>query len=141
MILRRGPASWCFLWMNLAIAGCAFALDDYRAFEQDVAAFKRDVLGDSTATLHSRDIRKWEGAFAKIRTDGRSAVQERIAEFMGRGRFTLISVTIRKDLLGGSYREPKPPYELAIEYLLERYYALLRHSGMTGAARLGRDKS
>jgi hypothetical protein len=116
----------------LTIVGCAFTLDDYRAFESDVIAFKQDVLGDSAASLHSRDIRKWEGPFAKIRSEDRSAVQERISGFMGRGKFTIISVTIRKDLLGVSYHDPKPPYELAVEYLLERYYALLRHSGMNG---------
>ena len=116
----------------LTIAGCAFALDDYRAFEEDVLAFKQDVLGDVSATLHSRDIRKWEGPFAKIAPGDRQAVQERVSRFMGQGRFTLISVTIRKDLLAG-YADPRPPYELAVEYLLERYYALLRYSGMQGA--------
>lgn len=117
----------------LTIAGCAFTLEDYRAFEQDVIVFKHDVLGDSAAPLHSRDIRKWEGPFANIRPDDRPAVQKRISGFMGRGRFTLIGVTIRKDLLAGSYRSPRPPYELAVEYLLERYYALLHHNGMKGA--------
>jgi hypothetical protein len=116
----------------LTIAGCAFTRDDYRAFEQDVTAFKKTELGNAEACIHSRDIRKWEGDFAAVHPRDRKRVQNEVSEFMRRGRFTLITVTIRKDRLGESYTYPQRPYELGIAYLLERFYALLRHSRSHG---------
>jgi len=115
----------------LTIAGCAFDDSAYFQFQRDVANFKASI-GNPNACLHSRDIRKWEADFAAVAPGRRDQVMSDISAFMSRARFTLITVTIHKDRLAAMYRNPNPPYNLAIEYLLERFYSLLQHTGKKG---------
>jgi hypothetical protein len=85
----------------LTLAGCAFNAVDYAVFENALHDFKARVLGDPSANIHSRDIRKWEGGFAHIL---RPADREHVA-------------TVQ-------YKSPEPPYDLAVEFLIERFYRL-----------------
>lgn len=116
----------------LTIAGCAFDATDYQVFESEVADFKGTILSKPRACIHSTDIRKWEGDFSGVLPADRDHVRSAISELMARARFTLITVTIRKDRLGSQYHAPRPPYELAMQYLLERFYRLLGHTRTWG---------
>lgn len=116
----------------LTIAGCAFGRDDYLAFLTDLEDFKRHVLGKPSARIHSQDIRKWEGDFASVPPGDRAGVQSELSLVIARARFTLITVTIRKDELDARYSYPRAPYELAIQFLLERFYRLLRNARSIG---------
>ncbi len=87
-----------------------------------VYRLKIDYWGHEGIILHSRDIRKAQGSFAFLRNrEQTQPFYERINEVMADSQYTIVSVGVRKDRHVKKYGESaNNPYELAMEYSLER---------------------
>jgi hypothetical protein len=87
-----------------------------------VGRLKVDYWRHEGVILHSRDIRKAQGAFAFLRN--RELTQpfyERVNRIMAESPYTIIAVGVRKDRHLTKYgAQANNPYELAMEYGLER---------------------
>ncbi|HNB24078.1 MAG TPA: DUF3800 domain-containing protein [Candidatus Melainabacteria bacterium] len=88
----------------------------------EVYRLKLDHWGHEGIILHSRDIRKAQGPFAFLRNREKTQpFYERINQVMTESPYTLISIGVRKDRHVTKYGESaNNPYELAMEYSLER---------------------
>ena len=101
---------------------CVFEKERYAArVLPAVTRLKFTYFGHDAVVLHEHDIRKQIGAFA-ILTD--RAVRARFLDdlngLMTETEFTLIACAIRKREFLARYANPEHPYDLAMEFGLER---------------------
>ena len=91
-----------------------------------VYLLKMDTFGHEAVILHSYEIRKQKGAFAFMNDQvKRQGFYERINQVMGL-KYTLIASFIRKQHHKDRYGEAAAnPYDLALEYAMERLLPLL----------------
>jgi hypothetical protein len=96
-----------------------------------VYQLKLDYFGHEGVILHSRDIRKAQGAFAFLSNPkNRPAFYQRINDIMGQSDYTLIASVIRKQEHKSRYgKNADNPYDLALEFALERLVPLLETGG------------
>lgn len=84
--------------------------------------FKFRYWGHDAVILHEHELRKSEGPFAFLRTD--KALRERfmgeLAGIVEQAPFDIIAAVIRKDELRKLYSNPWNPYEIALQFCLER---------------------
>jgi hypothetical protein len=94
-----------------------------------VCRLKIDYWGHEGVILHSRDIRKAQGPLPFLRNrEQTQPFYKRINQIMADPQYTLISVGVRKDRHVKKYGESaNNPYELAMEYSLERLVYFLEH--------------
>lgn len=91
-----------------------------------VTRFKFRHFGHDQVILHERDIRKDQGEFAVLRSPARkSAFLGELTELVGQLEATIIATAIRKDRLVGQYITPASPYEIALQFGLERVHKWL----------------
>lgn len=91
-----------------------------------VLRLKFDYWRHEGIILHSRDIRKAQGDFGFLTTpDNRQPFYERLNQIMREGKYALISVGIHKAKLVDRYSSPMNPYDLALEFALERLIRLM----------------
>jgi len=104
------------------LAFCVIAHDDYMgSVLPQVTALKLRHFGHDQVILHERDIRKDHGDFIILREPTRKAAfLEEMNSLIHGLPITLFASVIRKDHLVGKYSSPGNPYELALEYGLER---------------------
>jgi len=93
--------------------------------------FKIDQFGHDGAILHSRDIRKAIGDFSFLQVpERREAFHAALNQLMRNAPVHLIAIAIRKEAhkerSGSSVRNP---YDLALEFGMERLKAFLDESG------------
>jgi hypothetical protein len=93
--------------------------------------FKVDHFGHDGAILHSRDIRKALGDFSFLQVpERRESFHADLNRLMREAPFELIAVAIRKDLHKQRYESSsRNPYELALEFGMERLKAYLDELG------------
>jgi len=97
------------------------------------ARFKVKHLGHGLI-LHSRDIRKALGAFAFLQVpEKREQFHAELNQIMQDARFQLIAVAIDKLRYVG---EGRNPYELALEFGMQRLRTHLQHVGQRDATLL-----
>lgn len=90
-------------------------------------------FGEDTVILHERDIRKASGPFNVLQNATvRDAFMDDLNDIISGVTMTLIAVVIRKDALTSTYNYPENPYELAVEYGLERLGHELTKLGQSG---------
>lgn len=96
-----------------------------------VYKLKMDYFGHEGAILHSRDIRKAQGAFSFLRDEQqRQPFYERINEIMRESEYSLIAGVIRKQVHRERYRmRADNPYDLALTFAMERLVPLLEERG------------
>jgi hypothetical protein len=113
----------------------AFVLCDQEQYSDKLvpafARFKIKHVGHDGVILHSRDIRKAVGDFAFLQVvTRRTAFMDDLNELMKQAQFELIAIAIQKewhkdrDGKGG-----RNPYELALEFGMERLKAYLDEIG------------
>ena len=98
-----------------------------------VYQFKMDFFGHEGVVLHSYDIRKQRGPYAFL-SDAvrRNEFYARINAIMGLPHYTIIASMIRKQQHKEKYgKAATNPYDLAIEFALERLLPLLEDAGQT----------
>jgi hypothetical protein len=93
--------------------------------------FKVKYFGHDGIVLHSRDIRKALGDFAFLQlAERREAFHADLNELMAGADFHLIAVAIRKQSHKARYgRDCRNPYELALEFGMERLKSYLDELG------------
>lgn len=92
--------------------------------------FKFRHFGHDQVILHEREIRRDLGAFAFLKSREKKALfLAEISDAIAAAPVQLACVVIRKDLLKQRYKYPANPYNLALEYGLERVDAFLRQAG------------
>jgi hypothetical protein len=98
-----------------------------------IQQLKFQYFGEDTVILHERDIRKASGPFSILQNAAvRATFMEDINDIVVGLPMTLIAVVIRKDALTKAYNFPENPYELAVEFGLERLGRELTSLGQAG---------
>ncbi len=96
--------------------------------------FKVKYFGHDGVILHSRDIRKAIGDFSMLQVpEKRAAFYLELSDLMMDAQFQLIAIAIRKQSHKDRYGKAcRNPYELALEYGLERLKAFLDELNQKG---------
>lgn len=116
------------------LAFCVFRKEAYRnRCVPALQALKFKHFGHDMAVLHERDIRKARGDF-KFLVDAsrRSEFMDDLSTLMEGAEFTLVASAIKKTELCSQYAYPASPYDLALEFCLERLHYFLNENGNGG---------
>ena len=83
--------------------------------------------------MHSREIRKCEPPFnILLNSHTKKAFYADLDRLMAEMPFTVIASAIRKDRLKRQYSDPANPYELSIQFLIERFVYFLNETHDVG---------
>lgn len=104
------------------LAGCLFESDEYEKITKEVNAFKQDFFNTTEVILHSRDIRKCDGAFQILfDLELKKKFYERLNAIISSANFTTIAVAIDKKKHVEKYGNlANNPYTICLSYILER---------------------
>ena len=116
------------------LAFCIFRKDEYaRVAVNRLLDFKFTQFGHDQVVLHEMEIRRKKNAFVFLNEpERRDRFHAALNELMDGVPFTLIAVAVRKQELVNRYALPASPYDLALEYGLERVCSFLRERGEEG---------
>jgi hypothetical protein len=118
------------------LVGCVFESACYHATVRSrVDAFKTRFWGKTDVILHSRDIRKHQGPFAFLcDLEKREGFYTAINDLISGLEFTILAVAVLKLAhLNAHGTEARHPYHLVLEFLMERYAALISVCGAAGS--------
>lgn len=108
------------------LCGCLIREDRLMAIEKQVNRFKRKFFETTEVILHSRDIRKCEGAFQILfDLNLKAGFYEDLNEILGQGKYCLIGSGVNKTEHVKKYgKVARDPYSLSLSFVLERlvYY-------------------
>lgn len=108
---------------------------DYEEYRMKIVPtvyqLKMDYFGHEAVILHSRDIRKAQGAFGFLTDpERRQPFYDRINRLMEESQYTLIASVIRKQEHKDRYGMwAENPYDLSLKFALERLLPLLEEAG------------
>jgi len=104
------------------LAGCLFEDSEYQKMTTDINFLKQEFFKTTGVILHSRDIRKCEGAFQILfDLDIKKRFYKRLNEIISSAKFTIISVAIDKKKHIEKYgKVADNPYSICLSYILER---------------------
>lgn len=94
-----------------------------------VRRLKFELFGHDLVILHEHDIRKKTGPFAQLGKGKRDALMDGLTGAIAAAPMTLVAVVIDKVRHKARYAEPFNPYDLALQYGLERVFEMLRSVG------------
>ncbi len=118
------------------LAFCLVRKDDYvKQIVPDLLQLKLDYWGHTEVILHEHELRKpnKQSAFLFDATI-RAAFFSRLDQIMTAAPFTLVASVIKKPEYAAQYHNPVNPYELALEFGLERLASELADRGDSSAA-------
>ncbi len=112
------------------LAGCIFDLDYYSTVvEPKINELKIKHFGKIDIILRSYDIRKQKGAFAcLVDKKKREAFYIDLNNLMKSLNFKIIASAIHKSKLKDQYSDPGNPYNLCLQFILERSVMFLGRS-------------
>lgn len=104
------------------LAGCLFESAEYEKITQEINAFKQEFFNTTEVILHSRDIRKCDGAFQILfDLELKKKFYERLNTIISGANFTAIAVAIDKKKHVEKYGKlANNPYTICLSYILER---------------------
>src|SRR3989344_8795108 len=104
------------------LAGCLFESAEYEEIIQKINIFKQEFFNTTEVILHSRDIRKCDGAFQILfDLELKKKFYERLNAIISGANFTIIAVAIDKKKHVEKYgKGARNPYTLCLSYMLER---------------------
>ena len=109
---------------------CIFRKDHYLKVLPKIHAFKFEYFGHDSVVLHEHDIRKQKPPFLFLKDKTkRAAFMKGLTDLVEKANFTVVATVINKHKLAGTYANPTNPYELALQYCMERAYYYLREKG------------
>jgi len=113
------------------LAGCVFDLDYYsNIVEPSVNKLKIKHFGRTDIILRSYDIRKQKGDFScLVDTTKRENFYNDLDILVKSLDFKIIAAVINKLNLKNKYHEPDNPYNLCLQFILERSVMFLGRSG------------
>lgn len=104
------------------LAGCLFKESAYQQTSKAINELKEEFFGTTEVILHSRDIRKCDGAFQILfDLDLKKRFYERLNGIISESDFTIIAVAIDKEKHIKKYgKGASNPYSICLSYILER---------------------
>jgi hypothetical protein len=104
------------------LAGCLFEDTEYQRMTQEINAFKQEFFKTTEVVLHSRDIRKCDGAFQILfDLDLKKSFYEKLNKIISEAQFTVMAVAIDKKKHIEKYGKiADDPYTICLSYVLER---------------------
>jgi hypothetical protein len=104
------------------LAGCLFEDNEYRDVTSKINDFKQEFFKTTEVVLHSRDIRKCDGAFQILfDLDLKKRFYEKLNKIIKDAEFTVIAVAINKKKYIEKYGKiAQNPYTICLTYILER---------------------
>lgn len=116
------------------LAFCIMSKRDYvELISPSVQRFKFKHFGHDLTVLHEHEIKKSKGEFAFLLSpEKRTPFFTDLDALMEATPMTLVAVVIHKEKLKSRYNDPVNPYNLALEYGLERVTKHLNEAGQSG---------
>jgi hypothetical protein len=110
---------------------CIFNKHDYtRAIIPSFVELKFRHFTHDMVVLHAHDIRKKIGPFSALTDPAfQAAFLADLNAAIAAAPFTLVAAVIDKTALLSKYTHPTNPYDIALQFCLERAYAALRDKG------------
>lgn len=123
------------------VTGVYFDLINHNEIQQSVSSLKNEFWEDGLfkkqrVVLHSKDIRKKQGAFNPKIIDYDKFIGN-LLELLNKLPITIYSCTINKEKHFAKYTfNASPIYELGVEFIIERHCFNLRRNNKTGTVLL-----
>ena len=104
------------------LCGCLFSQNEIENTEKEVNLFKQKYFNTSSVILHSREIRKCEGAFQILfDLNLKAEFYKNINSIIKSSKFKIIGVGINKEEYIKKYgKSAKDPYSLSLSFIIER---------------------
>lgn len=104
------------------LCGCVISADDLKEIEGKINNFKLKYFKTTEVILHSREIRKCEGAFQILfDLNLKAEFYKDLNEILGEGQYCLIGAGIQKEEHIKRYgKVARDPYSLSLSFMLER---------------------
>lgn len=104
------------------LCGCLFREDRLGEMEDRVNAFKQKYFKTESVILHSREIRKCEGAFQILfNIDLKAAFYEDLNRILREGEYTIIGAAVNKEEHIKRYgKGARDPYAISLSFIMER---------------------
>jgi hypothetical protein len=104
------------------LAGCLFDENELTKMESRIDEFKIDVLGTTEVILHSREIRKCEGAFQILfDLEKKKEFYEKLNKIILETKFTIIGAGVDKENHIKKYgKGARDPYSISLAFIIER---------------------
>lgn len=104
------------------LAGCLFEERQLENVEKEINDFKREFFKTTEVILHSRDIRKCEGAFQILfDLEVKKHFYERLNSIIGGAEFIIIGSGVNKENHIKKYgKGAEDPYALSLSFIIER---------------------
>lgn len=121
----------------LFVLNCVLARKDRYVAQvaPSVQQLKFDLIGHDQLILHERDIRRQQKDFAFLQadTEARAAFLERMNALVASAEVEVIAAVIDKVRLAKRYSNPWSPYEVALQFCMEKLLARLLQHRQAGA--------
>ena len=113
------------------LAGCLFQEEELQKTEKEINDFKKEFFGTNEVILHSRSIRKCEGAFQILfDLELKKNFYERLNKIISEANFTIIGSGVNKEEHIKKYgKGAKDPYALSLSFIVERLIFCLDKKG------------
>lgn len=104
------------------LAGCLFEDSEYTRISEEINNLKQEFFKTTEVILHSRDIRKCEGAFQILfDLELKKRFYEQLNKIISGAKFKVIAVAINKKKHIEKYGKiADDPYEICLSFMLER---------------------
>ncbi len=121
----------------LSLTGIIININDFSDTEEKVMKLKNKYWKDALfyskrVVLHSRDIQKKQRAFSKIVIQNFVEFEKDLQDMINSVEMKVIASNIDKNSLYDSYFNPYDTYELAVEFMIERYVLYLEQKNENG---------
>ncbi len=97
-----------------------------------VRRMKCSLFGHDMVILHEHDMRKRTGPFSQLSKEQRESLIDGMTDLIAVTPITLVAVVIDKLKHKAKYFKPDSPYDLGLQYGLERVYEALNALGQSG---------
>lgn len=104
------------------LAGCLFADTELKRVEKEINDFKKEFFGTTEVVLHSREIRKCEGAFQILfDLSVKEKFYNKLNKIITDADFTMVGAAVDKEKHIKTYgKGAKDPYSISLSFILER---------------------
>ncbi len=113
------------------LCGCIISEEELRILELRISKLKQDLFGSTEVILHSRDIRKCEGAFQILfDLDIKARFYTEINKILSESNYQLIGAAVNKEKHIKRYgKNASEPYCLSLSFILEKLMLFLDSMG------------
>ncbi len=113
------------------LLGCLFEAGEYKRVAKEFHSLKLEYFHSDQVILHSREIRKCEGAFQVLfDLDLKRRFYERLNAILGDAQYTIIAVAIDKKKHIEKYgKGAHNPYSICLSFIMERLVFCVEGAG------------